>query len=784
MLLQSIEHQQNELRQRLKLAIEDVKIIQQFGDYDFIISHAEVNHRHGVGVLLKRIFRDDQNIVSIRSHNLYDGKDNFGNFNFLIHHKSYNLSTIYEQVRSTLGSLKPKRILCIPYFLDDILTTLAIKEMFDVPLCTYLMDDQNIYVNEIPDNSMAQLLDKSDLCLGISRNLCQAYQQKYHKKIYFVPPVAPQQFIVKNTIIFPSSRQKKHGVLIGNIWSQTWLDRLRETVRTSGVKIDWYGNPHREWLKFEETELAQDGITFQGYLENEADLVAKLREASFAIIPTADNITANDRLEIAKLSLPSRIPFLVATAHLPLLVMGDKDTAAAQFVQDFQLGVVCRYNSGEFAEKLSWIIDEENQRSIRNRVSKLAQSLSSQGIKDWIWDSLAQKSPQDNRFEKLGQFLNDATVILTHNEVNQKHGTGALVKRIIADTPNIYSIRSDNHYGGIHNFGEISYCLPQKGISRIEAFKIILTLLEDIEVKQAFCVPYYTDDLYLSIAVKELFNVPLGVYIMDDQNIVAKNIPDDLMREFLSKCSFRLATHPELRDAYEEKYAMSFYLLPAVVPDNLISRNITTPDKKLFHIKTGALIGSIWSNTWFQMLTDTVKGANLHLDWYGNYNYHWLTESPSEISEKRNITPYGVVDEITLAEKLKQYPYVVVPTGTLDERDDRAELSILSLPGRIIFAMASSHTPVIILGSEKTSAGAFIQRFGIGVVCDYNPQSFKEAVDYVTQPDIQKQMRHRAFQVAQAFSGVDINNWIWQSLEKGKPSDDKFEKLFMTKINN
>lgn len=778
MLLGSIEQQQKELRQQLKLAIEDLKITENFGDYDFIISHAEVNDRHGVGVLLKRIFRYDQNIISIRSRNLYDGKDDLGNFNFLIHHDNYDINSIYEQVRSSLGNLKPKRILCIPYFLDDILTAIAIKDMFNVPLCTYLMDDQNIYINEIPDRYMRELLDKSDLCLGISKNLCQAYEEKYHQKMWFVPPVAPEQFIVKDKVHFPSQKQEKHGVLIGNIWSQHWLDRLRETIRGSDVKIDWYGNPHRDWLKFEETELAQDGIIFKGYLEHEADLVQKLREASFAIIPTADNYNANDRREIAKLSLPSRIPFLIATAHLPLLVIGDKDTAAAQFVTDFQLGTVGEYNPMEFKQKLEWIMDKENQQIIRHRGAKLAQSLSSQGIKHWIWDSLAKKEPEDKRFEKLGQFLNDATVILTHNEVNQKHGTGALVKRIIADTPNIYSIRSDNHYGGIHNFGEMSYCLPQKGISRLEAFKIILSLLEDIEVKQAFCVPYYTDDLYLSIAVKELFDVPLGVYIMDDQNIVARNIPDDLMREFLSKCSFRLATHPELRDAYEEKYGMSFYILPAVVPNHLITHDITFPDDNLLQFKKGALIGSIWSNTWFQMLTNTVKGANLHLDWYGNYNYHWLTESPEEISEKRNITPYGVVDEATLAQKLKQYPYVVVPTGTLDERDDRAELSILSLPGRIIFAMASSHTPVIILGSEKTSAGAFIQRFGIGVVCDYHPQSFQEAVEYVTQPDVQKQMRDRASQVAQKFSALDINNWIWQSLAKGEPSDDKFEKLF------
>ncbi|MGI0481776.1 beta-1,6-galactofuranosyltransferase [Geminocystis sp. CENA526] len=781
MVIKSIEHQQQELRQELKLAIENLRKVYQNGNYDFIISHSEVNDRHGVGVLLKRIFKDDQNIVSIRSRNLYDGIDDFGNFNFLIHHDNYDISAIEEQVRSTLGNLKPKRILCIPYFLDDILTAIAVKNMFDVPLCSYLMDDQNIYINEVPDEYIKELLDKSDLCFGISRNLCQAYEQKYSKKIWFVPPVAPSQFILKDTIIVPPQVQEQHGVLIGNIWSQAWLDRLRETVRGSGVKIDWYGNPHRGWIKFEETELAQDGIIFRGYVESEADLVAKLREASFAVIPTAQEISSDERMEIAKLSLPSRIPFLVATAHIPLLVMGNRQTAAANFVTDFQLGIVSNYDCLEFREKIAWLTDAQNQDIIRHQASNLSQFLSSEGMENWIWDSLAQKFPVDSRFEKLGQYLSSATVVVTANEINNRHGTGFLVKRIMADTPNIFSIRSRNDYGGLHNFGCASYCLPCQNISRFGAFQAMTNLLEGVEVKQLFCVPYYPDDLLLSIAIKELCNVPLGVYIMDDQNVVVNKIPDDIMAEFLSKCSFRLATHPELRDAYEEKYGLKFYLLPAVVPDNLITTNTTFPQENHLNNKTGALIGSVWSQKWFQMLADTLIKANLKLDWYGNSNYIWLTDSAEEISQKTNITPYGIVPEPELARKLKNYPYIVVPTGTVDERDDHPELSRLSLPGRIIFAMASSHTPVILLGSQTTSAAQFVKKFGIGTICDYDGESFRQAVEYVTQPDVQKQMRDRASQVAQKFSALDINNWIWESLAKGEPSDYKFEELFMTK---
>lgn len=265
---------------------------------------------------------------------------------------------------------------------------------------------------------------------------------------------------------------------------------------------------------------------------------------------------------------------------------------------------------------------------------------------------------------------------------------------------------------------------------------------------------------------------------MDDQNIVVNKIPDNLMAEFLSKCDLRLATHPELREAYQEKYGLPFYILPAVVPHHLLNTVPTKPDEKLLNSKTGALIGSIWSPHWFELLSNTIVRAKIRLDWYGNYSYDWLIESPKQIQQERGLTPYGVIAEEELAEKLKQYPYVVVPTGTLDRRDDRPELSRLSLPGRIIFVACVSNTPIIVMGSENTPAASFVRHFGVGVVCDYHPDSFLAAVDYIIQPQVQNTIRAKASQIAPNFSAKDINRWLWQSLSQGKVADLRFETLF------
>ncbi len=367
--------------------------------------------------------------------------------------------------------------------------------------------------------------------------------------------------------------------------------------------------------------------------------------------------------------------------------------------------------------------------------------------------------------------------MVTASEVTYRHGTGALVRRVFPDDSSIISVRSDNHYGGEHSFGCESYYLPQRGWNRKKVFTNITNIFADHDVSRIFCVPYYSEDLLTAIAIKELFGVPLGIWIMDDQNVAVNNIPDDLMREFLEKSDVRFATHPELRDAYENKFGLKFWILPAVVPHGLIKTEIFQPAPDNCEQKRGALLGSIWSQKWFSDLCNSTQNAGIQLDWYGNSKYYWLTESDEDLQAK-GIYPQGLFPEDRLVEKLKEYPFVVVPTGTMDERDDQPQLSQLSLPGRILFALATANTPVILMGSTKTSAASFINRFKIGVVCDYTPESFASAVAQVLDPQQQQILRQNAVNSAIKFSDQNIDSWVWDSLALGQAADDRFESLF------
>ena len=370
----------------------------------------------------------------------------------------------------------------------------------------------------------------------------------------------------------------------------------------------------------------------------------------------------------------------------------------------------------------------------------------------------------------------ECDVVVTPNEMNNKHGTGSLVRRIFDGCSNIVSIRARNDYGGDHDFGEQGILLPQAG-RRSDAFRQVLNALSGRLVRRVACIPYISDDLITSIAIKELFDAPLCAYIMDDQNISVQAISDNLMREFLTKASLRLTTHPEMRDAYEDKFGLKFWLLPAVVPGRLLQSTANEISGQKYYTKTGALVGSIWSRRWFEMLRDTIKSSGYRCNWYGNNNSPYVKTPQNEL-EDAGITPFGIAPEDELAARLREYPYAVVPTGTLDEGEDARALAQLSLPGRILFVLATSNTPVIILGSDETPAANFVEQFQVGVTSSYDPQSFRRAVEKVSAPETQFKMRQNAAAMAQTLSADKISEWFWRSLEIGEPCDRRFEDLF------
>ena len=139
---------------------------------------------------------------------------------------------------------------------------------------------------------------------------------------------------------------------------------------------------------------------------------------------------------------------------------------------------------------------------------------------------------------------------------------------------------------------------------------------------------------------------------------------------------------------------------------------------------------------------------------------------------------HGTVPEVQLAIELAKYPFVIVPVGALDEDEANNGVAWLSLPGRILFAVACSHTPVLIVGSDRTCGARFVRHFGVGEVVPYDAELLSAAMERLAKPESQRRLRQNAARIAPSLSDRGLAEWFAESTKRGAPADRRFEDLF------
>lgn len=367
-----------------------------------VVTHAELTARHGTGALLLKILRGEPNLAVFYARNFFKTHD-IEVPAFHVSHDGSSPNGGVEFVRQLLTGKRLRRIFCVPFYEDDVLTALAAKQLTGAPLVLYVMDDQNIHVQEISDGNFGSLVSQADLCLAISPLLCTAYQQKYGRRFWLAPPVAdPDLFVPPEYNFVPNLPPR--GILVGNLWSSHTLGRFRETIRVSGLQIDWYGNAGKPFIELDPDELSKEGIALHSHIPERA-LADIARSADFAVLP-AGTLDGTDTHEwLARASIPSRIIFLIAAANVPIVVLGHPETAAARFVTDLGIGGVCDYSPESFAAAVRQVTEPDALAQIRDRARKLSPLFSSTEFSEWLWKSLTQRNAIDSRFENLmGKF--------------------------------------------------------------------------------------------------------------------------------------------------------------------------------------------------------------------------------------------------------------------------------------------------------------------------------------------------------------------------------------------
>jgi FkbM family methyltransferase len=373
------------------------------------------------------------------------------------------------------------------------------------------------------------------------------------------------------------------------------------------------------------------------------------------------------------------------------------------------------------------------------------------------------------------------TLLLTPNEVNEHHGTGVLLRRL-CDVSSTVNLRSHEDYPDKGPFDSIVIKADKR--SRAEVFAMVVDAVSSLPLQRILCVPYYPEDYQIAIAAKSILGIPLVVWVMDDNHIHNGRVPKALALELFDLADIRFVISAEMRDAYEAKFQRKFYVLPPTVKGELIDAAPQADFRANLEKKTCAMVGNIWGPSWFRHLLRMIKDSGWTVHWFGRgSSAEWLDTTPEELRD-HGIIERGFVPEAQLASTLAAYPFVIVPTGTGDDQDDRKNVTVLSLPTRMPYLMVAARAPMLVVGAAGSCSAGFLARFGVGLDCAYNEEAFTVAVAKMGDSDFNAECRKNAAANANIFRDASLSDWIWQSCAEGIAADDRFERPFRRKIGS
>jgi hypothetical protein len=367
------------------------------------------------------------------------------------------------------------------------------------------------------------------------------------------------------------------------------------------------------------------------------------------------------------------------------------------------------------------------------------------------------------------------TVLISAVEINDHHGVGVYLARLFGNEPNVIALRSRSMYGGSCVFSPRSYEIGRSASGDSGEWRSRLSALcKDLDVARIVAVPYFPEDFENALLFKELTGARLCVYLMDDQNIFESEVSDRLVDQLLKKSDLRLAISPEMRAAYQTKFRYKFVFFPPVVrSDEIIEENLLGT----FGIDRIALTGNFWRKATFDKFCALIRRTGVQVDWFGKGpSASWLETDPGRLAEI-GIHCTGFLPAPEFVSRLRQYPVMIVPSGSLDSDDGNLAFSHFSLPSRLVFGLAQARIPVLVLGHPETAAGRFVRQLGIGEISAYDTEPFQLTLAKMLGKEYQRNTRKRCLEVSHHFVTKDPGAWILNSVERGKALPSPFDGL-------
>lgn len=356
-------------------------------DYDLLVTHIEICRLHGTGVLLERYFGGGDRLISLRGRSLYEGRSDLPAKCLTLSLPDLSAEEERHILQLLLASFKIRRILSIPYYVEDVRRTRLVREITGAPLCVYVMDDQTVHATGLKPEEFKPLLAAADLRLVISPEMRAAYESTFGLSFEVMPPLLTSARGRLANKWQPRGHQPAAAALVGNIWSAQQFQQVREFVRRSGLRVDWFGNNKARWLPADPKDYEADGIFARGFLA-ENELARQLVQYPFVIIPSGKLDGTEDNEWLTRLSLPSRMVFILGQAMTPMLVLGHAKTAASRFVEEFGLGLVVPYDEPDPRRAVAPLLDPGRRQGFMARIAACADQLVLPDAGSWIWSSL------------------------------------------------------------------------------------------------------------------------------------------------------------------------------------------------------------------------------------------------------------------------------------------------------------------------------------------------------------------------------------------------------------
>jgi hypothetical protein len=386
-----------QVRRRLIAAAQDRQ------DVDLVIMANEINFAHGTGILMSRI------LAELPSYVLFRAFDHWGGVqvveptaDFVLHRYSQDRQTIASFLASRLAPYAPRSIFAVPYTREDVIMALTAKAMTGAPLAIWVMDDNSLSNEGIPPDLMRELVLVADARFVISDVMRAAYEAHFGLPFWVLPPLVARRFLRTEVCPPPSEDVPRRGAIVGNIWHQAWLQNAIEALSGVDVPIEWYTSSNDlHFLDYTEADLARAGIVIKSDLTHD-EIAARVEQSTFILVPSFSGTeTDGHAAAIGRLSLPSKMPFVTATAGTPFLVLTNGESGAADYVRSFDLGEVTPYDREAIVEAISRLADPETQRSVRERSFAIGPALDVTGLHAFLVDAARNRSLTDDRFERL-----------------------------------------------------------------------------------------------------------------------------------------------------------------------------------------------------------------------------------------------------------------------------------------------------------------------------------------------------------------------------------------------